>query len=172
MTERNPYAAPRPYFEGYDRKQDEKLAEQLFYGRTVRNEKTGRMHHKYLPKNSPEEREGIEALQRLLLFSCQDLAPSILIALLSTLDSHGGVWGRLVLKRRKRGRRDVAADFQINFYVEGLNEPKTEAAVRQAMTKFGLKRRAVFAARKRAKLGRPDLSFPGWGFLRPRRLPS
>jgi hypothetical protein len=62
---------PRTYWAGFNRQEDEKLAEQLFYGITVRDEKTGRMHHKYLPNNSPHARQGVEALQRLLLFSCQ-----------------------------------------------------------------------------------------------------
>ena len=147
----SPYPrTPRAYWDGFSREQDEKLAEQLFYGITVHNKKTGRMHHKYLSNNSPHKRQSFEALQRLLLFSCEDLAPSILIALLGSLDSDGSVWGRLVFKRPMKGRKDPAADFQIDFEVEhsGL---KTEAAVRQAMAKFGLSRKAVFEARKRAK---------------------
>jgi hypothetical protein len=158
MTDRNPYALPRPYHAGYSRKQDERLAEQLFYGITVRNEKTGRLRHKFLSNNSPQERQGFEALERLLFFSCQDLAPSILIALLSTLDPSGGVGGRLVFKRRKRGKRDTAADFQIDFEVEHLKNYKRwkpEAAVKSVGDKFGLQRSAVFEAiarnRKRLK---------------------
>jgi hypothetical protein len=178
MTERNPLAAllVRHYFEGYSREQDEKLAEQLFYGITIRNENTGRLRHKYLPHNGPQERQGFEALQRLLLFSCQDLAPSILTALLGTLDLDGSTWGRLVLKRRKKGKRDVAADLQINFYIERRIKKgeKTEAAVEGAMAQFGLTRKAVFAARKRAKLvtSAPIPSFPGYPFLRQKGLPT
>jgi hypothetical protein len=119
MTQDSPFPrTPRPYWKGYNRKEDENLAEQLFYGTTVRDEKTGRIHHRYLPKNSPHERQGLEALQRLLLFSCEDLAPSILFALLGTLESEGSVWGRLEFKRGKKGRKDPAADYQIDFEVE------------------------------------------------------
>src|SRR5262245_43245994 len=177
MTDRNPLAQLhsqlRPYWEGYSREEDEKLAQQLFYGITIRNEKTGRMHHKYLPNNSPQEREGLEALQRLLLFSCQDLSPTILTALLGTLNSDGSVWGRLVLKRPKKGRRDVAADYQINFYVERLIEKgwQTDAAVAQAKDKFGLSRKAIYEAMRRDKAIRkhkPPSEFPGFAFLSPR----
>jgi hypothetical protein len=174
MSAHGPYPALRPYWEGYSREQDEKLAQQLLYGITVRNEKSGRMRHKYLPKNSPHERQGFEALQRLLLFSCQDLAPSISIALLSSLDPDGSVWGRLVFKRPKKGRKDVASDFQIDFEVEHLirDEWKPEAAVREVMAKFGLSRKAVYEARKRAKdiRDKPLLQFPGYPFLGPRSV--
>lgn len=172
MSGNSPY--PRPYYAGFSQEQDEKLAKQLFYGITVRNEKTGRMRHKYLSNNSPREREGFEALQRLLLFSCQDLAPSISIALLSTLDPDGSVWGRLEFKRRKKGRRDVVADFQIEFEFERLIHVgwKREAAVRQVREKFGLSRKAVFDARRRAKLrdfrDKPLPALPEFAFLRPR----
>ena len=140
----------RPYWDGFSREQDEKLAHQLFYGITVRNEKTGRTRCKYLSNNSSQARDGFEALQRLLLFSCQDLPPSIEMPLLSTLDPDGSVWGRLVFQRPKKGRRDAGADFQIDFEVGLLIRRgwKTEAAVREVMAKFGLSRKAVFAARK------------------------
>jgi hypothetical protein len=155
-------------------KSKEKLATQLFYGITVPNKKTGRMRHKYLSNNSPHEREGFEALQRLLLFSCQDLPTPISIALLGTLDPDGSVWGRLVFKRRKKGRQDVVADFQIEFDYEHLISGgwKPEAAVKQVMEKFGLSRKAVYAARKRAKdiADKPLLPFPGFTFLDPRSV--
>jgi hypothetical protein len=92
--------------------------------------------------------------------------------LLGTLDSNGSVLGKLVLKRRKGKKRDIAADFQINFYVEGLIEKdvKPESAVAEAEAKFGLSRNAIYEARARIKLlhKEPLPDFPGFPFLHPR----
>lgn len=90
---------PRPYSKGYSREEDEKLAEELFYGTTVRD-KTGRDCHRYPSENSPHERQGVEALCRLLLFS--DLPSEIIGGLLCSLDSGGSFGRRLVFKPRKK----------------------------------------------------------------------
>jgi hypothetical protein len=63
MSGQSPY--PRPYYKGYSHEQDRKLAKALFCGTAICDE-TGRVHFQYLPKDSPEEREGFEALCRLL----------------------------------------------------------------------------------------------------------
>jgi hypothetical protein len=119
MTERNPHALLRPYFKEYSREQDEKLAEELFYGTTVRDKKTGRDCHRYPLEESADERRGLDALCRLLVFG--DLAPDILGGLLCSLDPDGSFGRRLVFKPRKRKRRaDSATDLQIALHVRSL----------------------------------------------------
>jgi hypothetical protein len=72
MSQDSPYPrAVRAYWKGYSREQDKRLAKKLFYGTTVRD-KTGRDHHRYLPEDGPEEREGFEALRRLLFYGWND----------------------------------------------------------------------------------------------------
>jgi len=149
----SPYPLLRPrYYKGYSREQDEKLAKKLFYGTTVRDEKTGHGCHQYLPEGSPQECQGFEALCRLLSLSCKDLEPTILAALLCSLGFGGGFQRRLVFKRKKGKQPDPAADSDIALCVGSLCqvEWKTEAAVRYAMKEFGLSRKAVFEARKRS----------------------
>jgi len=158
MTERNPYALLRPYYKGHDLEQDEKLAEELFYGTTVRDKKTGRDCHRYPPEDSADERRGLEALCRLLVFS--DLAPDILSGLLCSLDPVGSFGRRLVFKQRKRKRRaDSATDLQIALHIRSLYRRlgKKESAVRQAMKDFDLSRNAVFEAMARIRAESPWL---------------
>lgn len=157
MSGRSPY--PRPYHKGHSRAQDEKLAGELFYGTTVRNEKTGRDCHLYPPENSPHERQGVEALGRLLLCDCQDLSPDVLGGLLASLDLGGSFGRRLLFKPRKRKRpAGAATDLQIFFYVQSLEHAgwKTESAVQSAMDKFDLSRNAVYEARARIRRENPD----------------
>jgi hypothetical protein len=161
MTDRNPYPLLRPYWKGYSREQDKKLVRKLFYGTTIRDERTGRARHQYLPDDSPEEREGRQALCRLLLFynlSYNHADPEILGALCCALE--GRLWRRLVFRnQRERGRQsDWAADFQITLEVMGLecfSGEKTTAAVAKIAEKFDLSRSAVYEAmardRKRLK---------------------
>jgi hypothetical protein len=127
----------------------------LFYGTTVRD-KIGRDCHRYPSENSPHERQGVEALCRLLSFS--DLPSEIIGGLLCSLDSGGSFGRRLVFKRRKRKRPvGAATDLQIYFYVQSLERAglKTEAAVKYAEDKFHLSRNAVFEARARIRRENP-----------------
>jgi hypothetical protein len=141
----SPY--PRTYWRGYSREQDQKLVLKLFYGITIRDKKTGRDRHQYLSDDSPEEREGRQALCRLLSNNHAD--PKILAALCCALT--GCLGRRLVFKNQRKGKRNDAADFQIAMHVEFLRYTgwKTEAAIRQVMEDLGLSRKAVFEARKR-----------------------
>jgi hypothetical protein len=160
MSDRKPYPPDNPFFKGHSRDEDEKVAEKLFYGITVRDQKTGRDCHRYPPENSPHERHGVEALCRLLVFSCQDLEPGILAGLLCSLDLDGSFGRRLVFKPRKRKRpADSATDLQVYFYVQSLERArlKTESAVKYAMDKFHLSRNAVFEARARIRRENPGL---------------
>jgi hypothetical protein len=146
--------SPRPYYKGHRRQQDEKLAEKLFFGTTVRDKKTGRDCHRYPPENSPHERQGVEALCRLLLFNCQDLGAEILGGLLCSLDLDGSFGRRLVFKRRKRKRpAGFATDLQIALFMQSLRRAgwPIEAAVERATKEFKLSRKSVYAARKRIR---------------------
>jgi hypothetical protein len=152
----SPY--PRTYYKSYNREEDEKLAEELFYGIMVRGEKTGRDCHHYLPEGSPQERQAIDALQRLLNFS--DLPRGVLAGLSCSLDLDGSFGRRLVFKATKRKRRgDSATDLQITLYVAArrLEGSSTKGAVMDAMSEFNLSRKAIFAARKRIRLESPWL---------------
>lgn len=155
----SPYPkAIRPYHKGFSREQDEKLAGELFYGISTFNKKTGRWHHNYLVTGGPKERQGIEALQRLLLFSCGDLDADILGGLLCSLDDSGSFGRRLVFGLRKRKRpTGSATDLQIALEVRALHRTgwKIEAAVKQVSTHFGVSRKTVFAARKRVRTESP-----------------
>jgi hypothetical protein len=154
MSDRKPYPDD-PFFRGHSRDEDEKLAEKLFYPATVR---AGRDCHRYPPENSAHERQGVEALSRLLVFSCQDLEPGILAGLLCSLDLGGSFGRQLVFKPRKRKRPvGAATDLEIYYYVQSLEHTglKTEAAVRYAMDKFDLSRNAVFEARARIRRENP-----------------
>jgi hypothetical protein len=150
----SPY--PRTYYKGYSREEDEKLAEELFYGTMVRD-KTGRDCHQYLPEGSPQERQAFDALQRLLVFS--DLAPGVLAGLVCSLDLDGSFGRRLVFKPRKRKRPvGAATDLQIFFYVQSLERAgvKIESAVQSAMDNFGYSRNAIFEARARIRRENPE----------------
>lgn len=148
---------PRPYSKGYSREEDEKLAEELFYGTTVRD-KTGRDCHRYPSENSPHERQGVEALCRLLLFS--DLPSEIIGGLLCSLDSGGSFGRRLVFKPRKRKRpADSRTDLQIALYVGNLVRIGMKKPINQAMVKFGISRETVFRAKRRIKRESPWLKF-------------
>ena len=116
---RSPYPrAPRAYWKGYSRKQDEKLASELFYGTFATNKQSGRDHHHYPLAGSPHECRALEALRRLLFYGCKDLEPTIFAALCCSLDPNSGFERRLVFKARKKGRRhDFAADSQIDVHV-------------------------------------------------------
>jgi hypothetical protein len=155
LNDRSPYPSlPRPYYKGHNREQDEKLAEELFYGTMVHDKKTGRDCHYYLPEGSPQERQAIEALQRLMSFSCGDLSPEILAGLFCSLDLDGSFGRRLIFKSRKRKRRaDAATDLQIALYVSARGNDK--GAVMDAMNEFNLSRKTIFAARKRIRKERP-----------------
>jgi hypothetical protein len=148
-----PYPLARPYWKGYSREQDKKLVEELFYGSSGINQKSGRWQSHYLVAGGPDERRAFEALRRLLA-SCQGLEPEILAGLLLALDSRGGFERRLVFQFRKKGKRsDFAADAEIAMYVEGLvrRGVKKEAAVSHAMADLHLSRKTIFAAIKRFK---------------------
>ena len=144
---------PRPYSKGFSREEDEKLAEELFYGTTVRD-KTGRDCHRYPSEDSLH----VEALCRLLLFS--DLPSEIIGGLLCSLDKGGSFGRRLVFKQRKRKRPvGAATDLQITLYVQSLKRAEwpVDAAVANAEKKFGLSRKGVYGARKRIKAESPWL---------------
>jgi hypothetical protein len=151
----SPFPYLRPYWKGYSREQDQKLVLKLFYGITIRDKKTGRDRHQYLSDDSPEEREGRQALCRLLSNNHAD--PGILAALCCALT--GRLGRRLVFKNQRKGKRNDAADFQVAIHVEFLRHTgwKNEAAVQQAMEDFGLSRKAVFEARKRVRHKSPRL---------------
>jgi hypothetical protein len=147
---------PTPYWKGYSRKEDEELAEQLFFGRTVRD-KTSRAKKRYLTKDSVDERSAREALVRLL--SRNDCV-HIKVLLCDALKSDGKGERRLVFQSRNKGKRsDISADFTVAFHVRLLTNDgaPVESAVRDAMQKFGLSRKAVFECYKRAKKRYRDL---------------
>jgi hypothetical protein len=146
----NPFVLPSrsAYWKGHSRKEDNKLARELFFGRRVRDE-TGRARKKYLAKDSAGERSAREALVRLL--SHDDVRIKALLC--DALSSDGIGERRLVFQPRKKGKRsDVGADYAVAFRVliEKHDTP-VESAVHDAMAKFGLSRKSVFACMKRVK---------------------
>jgi hypothetical protein len=154
-----PYPFIRSYDKEHSRTEDEKLANELFFGTsTIIDKRTGRCRHDYLTGSN--ETRAIGALQRLLLHSSGDLNPEILGGLLASLDPGGSFGQHLVFKRRKR-KRPVGAttDLQIFFYVQALERAgeKNEAAVRSAMEKFELSRNAIYEARARIRRDSPWL---------------
>ena len=159
MTDRNPYAQLRPYYKGHSREEDEKLAQELFYGTSTIDIKTGRSRHDYLLAGSPDECRAFEALERLLLFSCGDFDPGILGGLLSSLDRGGSFGRRLVFEKKRKRPADSATDLRIALYIRSLHRAgwKIEAAVKRAMNAFGLSRKTVFKARKRIRRESPWL---------------
>jgi hypothetical protein len=146
MSGHSPY--PRPYYKGQSREQDLKLVRDLFYGRAI-PDKRGRERHGYWTAGSPQEREGFEALQRLL--QNNDLEA---IAMLSNALT-GRFGRRLVFKNeKKKGRADPVADSQVAVRVlalESLYGIKLEAAIKQMHDEFVLSRSAVYRALDRHK---------------------
>jgi hypothetical protein len=159
--ETNPFAPPSnlfptPYWKGHSRKEDEQLAEQLFFGTTVRG-KSGRAQKEYLKKDSVDERSAREALVRLL---SRDDCVDTKVLLCDALRSTGKGERRLVFQSRNKGKRpDLSSDFSVAFHVRRLGNEgvKVEAAVHDAMQKFGLSRKAVFECIKRVKKRYRDL---------------
>jgi hypothetical protein len=153
-ADRNPFPfvpLPSAYWKNYSRKEDEELAEELFFGRIVRNE-TVRAKREYLAKDSARERLAIQALVRLL---SRDDCPEIQVLLFDALKSDGRGERRLVFQYRRRGKRsDLSADYVVALYVaKRVSEDgwPVEAAVTDAISVFGLSRKAVFARMRRVK---------------------
>jgi hypothetical protein len=152
---KNPFPFSRhPYWKGYDKKEDECLAEDLLYGKAG-HDKTGRLIKEYLVKDSPEERLAIEALIRLLTYwTAHAEAPGIVAALGSALRSNGVTERRLVFQFRKKGKRSyLGTDYAAALHVESRTIegwPK-EAAVHDAMKTYRLSRKGVFDAIRRVK---------------------
>jgi hypothetical protein len=140
------------YWEGYSLAEDEERAEELFLGRVVKNNETGRSSDEYPIWDSSREREALAALVRLLQYS----APSsmIWVMLRHALDPDGPSERQLVFKMRKRGRRaHRSADTQVALNVVRKTEMgyKMEAAVQEAMQEYNLSRKAVFEVVRRFK---------------------
>lgn len=162
------------YWKGYDRNADEYLAKTLFHGQAIRDRATRRLRTKYLSRGSADEREALRALARLLghkfYMLRKERSPIINDGILDlvclALDPD---WNaahpecpQLVFKFPDRGNRsDMAADLQVAMHVAKLTHDKkwpTEAAVEDAGRKFDLKRKAVYAAKRRVKK-----QFAEWG---------
>jgi hypothetical protein len=157
------------YWKGHDAKADTVLVRELFNGRVVRDQKTGRAKRRHLERNSPSEAQAIDALRRLLMYTLgrsyilkrslshgpyDDVALEVLPALLNALDPESDSDRRVEFKLRKGNRSDFAADFQIASHVGYLcmMGEKKESAVESAMKAFQLSRANVFAAVRRADL--------------------
>jgi hypothetical protein len=150
-----PNLFPAPYRKGYSREEDERL-KQLFFGSTVRD-RTGRAKKKYLIKDSVDERSAREALVRLLSRGDCGVIEALLF---DALNTNGEGERRLIFVSRKRGNRsDISADVTVAFHVGRLkdNGVPVESAVHDAMRKFSLSRKAVFACMKRVKQVYSDL---------------
>lgn len=117
-AQKNPFVPSHPpYWKGYCRKEDEALATELFYGRTVRDE-TGRTKKEYSVQDSMRDRSAREALVRLLSYFWGDDCFEIMGLLRDALKSEGTGERRLVFQFRKKGNRsDLAADFPVAFHV-------------------------------------------------------
>jgi hypothetical protein len=140
------------YWEGYSLAEDEERAEELFLGRVVKNNETGRSSDEYPIRDSSREREALAALVRLLQYS----APSsmIWVMLRHALDPDGPSERQLAFKMRKKGRRPHrSADSQVALNVLSKTEKgyKMEAAVQEAMKEYNLSRKAVFEVVRRFK---------------------
>ena len=99
MTDHNPYAAllRAHYWEGYSRGQDLKLMRTLFFGTAISDEK-GRERHGYWAAGSLQEREGLEALRRLLMH--KDIEAIAVVC--SAFEPDSEVPRRLVFKNKKQ----------------------------------------------------------------------
>jgi hypothetical protein len=100
----NPFVITRPYWNAYSQKEDEKLAKQLFLGRTVQD-KTGRRKTEYLTKDSADERSATEALGRLLLRD--DCRLDIKALVYEALRADGESERRLVFQFRRRETAEI-----------------------------------------------------------------
>jgi hypothetical protein len=154
----------RPYWNGFDRKTDELRARDLLRGRIVR-QPSGRSKVEFLQKDDPREGIAREALARLLTYyTAHDVDASVDIVgpLCSALTNDSRNERRIVFQFRKKGKRsDVVADYQLGLHVliRTIDHGwPVEAAVQEAMNKYGLKRKAVFEAYKRTKK-----QFRAWG---------
>jgi hypothetical protein len=153
----NPFVIPPPYWKGYSQKEDEKLAHQLFLGKTVQD-KTGRRKTEYLTKDSADECSARDALVRLL--SRDDCSLGIKALVYGALQTDGKSERRLVFQFRQKGNRpDLSADLEVALHVLQLRGDgvKGESATHGAMQKFGLSRKAVFECIRRAKKRFPDI---------------
>jgi hypothetical protein len=159
MTERNPYAALRPYYKGHNRAEDEKLAKELFFGTIVRDKKRRRDCHYYLPKHSQEERLAFEALERLLVDSCGDLDPEVLGGLVSSLGRGGSFGRRLIFEKKRKRRADSVTYLQIAMHVRDLRKAgwQKDAAVKDAEDKYNVSRKTAYKALKRVRRDSPWL---------------
>jgi hypothetical protein len=158
MTARNPYALLhaqlRPYWKGYSHEQDLKLMRRLFFGTAI-PDKRGRERHGYWNAGSPQEREGFEALQRLLSDSDQEA----IAVLCNALSPDNKAPRQLVFKQKQRGRADPTADSQIAVRVlalESLYGTKPESVIKQVQDEFGLSRSSVLRAVARNKKNFPQ----------------
>jgi hypothetical protein len=156
---------PRPYYKGFSRKEDEKLANELFYGTSTIDKKTGRERDDYPPVDSPEEHRAIEALQRLL-WTSKNLDEGVLIGLTTALEPGGSRGRRLVFKPRKSKKKaGYPSDLEIALYVRSLG-PDAKKAAQQAVVHFGLKakyaKKGVYDALKRVRIECPWLTQEDW----------
>jgi hypothetical protein len=146
------------YWNGHDTKTDATLVHELFHGRMIRNQGRART---VFPSN---EREAIEALQRLLLHGLQragwmvevknDEVLQTLVELVQALDPNGDTPRKLEIGFRAPGNRsDLAADLQIMLCVNELlmENKKKKSAVSLAGETFHLSRKGVFKALRRAE---------------------
>jgi hypothetical protein len=129
MSQDSPFPRmPRPYWKGYSREQDLKLMRELFFGTAI-PDNGGRERHGYWDAGSPQQREGLEALRRLL--SSKDLEAIAMVC--CAFDPDSKVPRRLMFKNKKKeGRADHIADSQIAVTVlalESLYGIKPEAAI-------------------------------------------
>ncbi len=148
----NPFV-PRLYWENHNREEDEGLAQELFFGRTV-NDKTGRTKIEYPVQGSKRERSAKEALIRLLTHHSDVAGIKVVGDLCDALKGEGKGERRLVFQFRQKGkRRNLSGDYAVALYVatKGMKDGSVEAAVSEAMSFFGLSRKAVFAKMQRVK---------------------
>src|SRR6516225_6114605 len=119
---------PTPYWKGYDQKTDERLAWKLFHGQPTWD-RAGRLRTKYVSHGSPEERESLNALSRLLAHKFrQELVTredNILRSLALALDPEWTAahpqYPRLVFQFPSKGNRtDLRADLQVALHVAKL----------------------------------------------------
>jgi hypothetical protein len=166
---KNPYDFPveEPYWKGHDRETDEKLAKELIFGILIpatisqpvgKKPRTRRpfvtrecLRHEYLKHDSEREKEARRAFCRLLMHS--NPSPEILAAAVVMLSPDVATARQLVFQFRKRKpRHNRGLDLSIERYIAERGD-KVEAAVADTMKAFGLTRKAVFDARRRARKG-------------------
>jgi hypothetical protein len=168
-------SAPQKSDQSALQKADEKLAQTLFRGQEIRDKVTGRQRTKYLAQGSADEREALCALARLfghkLYMLDQEKNPVMddgilkLVWLALDPERHAGFSDFPNFEFRCGKRPDVAAALQVGMYVQLLVHDlkwKREAAVTDAMEKFKLSRKGVFAAKAQVKK-----QFAKWGVKPP-----